>query len=704
MFKKLRKIFYYFLSIVFSALILISSVFFYYGRNLPNESTLIDYTPPTTSKIYSRDGELLEEYAIEHRVIVPFEKIPVIVKGAFMIAEDREFYTHSGISLVSLTRAIIENTAKKSWNKKPAGGSTITQQIAKNLLVGSARSISRKIKEAIMAFRIEATIPKDRILEIYLNQLYLGKGCYGISEACNYYFCKTLDKIEPEEAAFLAAIPSAPSVYINMKSSAKILLKRNSILYQMHELGFISQQELKKAISTPISIKLRKNKFSSPYFSDEIFRIFMQKISKDALLRCGYSITTTMDKNIQHCATESLEDGLIEHSKTQNWRGSITNIKNKMGSFEKTLSDINKNIPSTINRITSCVVIEKNKDCVICKTAENKNIEIQTNTTFYKNANLAIGDVIYIRYLPDSNTYELYQLPETTGGIVIMDPKNGEILGMAGGYSFDISSFNCITQAKRQPGSVIKPFVYAAALEKGLDEFDIIKDKPVNITLSNGIKYCPHNYNNQVFGDTYLRDGLIYSRNLLTVNLALQIGMETISNMLRQAGLIKNKIPISAVLGAIETTPLNIISAFSAFVNEGTMVYPKFVLSITQSNEKHLSKTLEKILVQSKYKNIMSKESANTVKEILHDATKYGTASSLSNFEDEYDIEIGGKTGTTNNFKDAWFIGYITQDSRTYLVCVFVGYQTPKSLGDHATGAQVALPIFANFIKNFSKN
>jgi penicillin-binding protein 1A len=623
------------------------------------------------------------------------------VKGAFIISEDREFYNHSGISFYSLLRAIVENTAKKTWNKKPAGGSTITQQIAKNLLVGNARSITRKFREAIMAFRIESTISKDKIFEIYLNQLYLGKGCYGIVEACNYYFDKRIEDIEPHEAAFLAAIPSAPSVYISPQNYPKILMKRNSILYQMRDMHYISDMQLKKAISTPIKIKLRKNKVSSPYFSDEIFKIFSQIIPREVFLRCGYSITTTMNKRIQYCAAKALEDGLIEFTKTKPWKGVIRNIEKNMNSADKILKDLNAQLPSTINKITACVIYDINDSILMCRDVHGKPIKIEKDQHHYLDASFRVGDVILCRST-GSNTFELYQTPEMTGGIVVMDLSNGDILGMSGGYSFDISSFNCITQAQRQPGSTIKPFIYAAAIEEGMDEYDIIDDKPVSIVLSPGEIYSPHNYSKKSYGRIAMRDGLIYSRNLATVNLALNIGMSPINKLLKTAELANSKIPISGVLGAIETTPLKLLTAFSAFFNAGIMVFPRFILNVEKSSDnKYLDDSTINFLCEERQKSIMSKETAEILNNMLHDVVAYGTANKLFPLEQRYGIKIFGKTGTTNNFKDAWFIGAFTKGGKTYIVCVFVGYHAPRSLGDRASGSRVALPIFANFIHNF---
>jgi penicillin-binding protein 1A len=700
LFRKLLNVFFYFFSFLFLLSGFIITTFFYYGRTLPSESTLLHYSPATTTKIYSANGELIEEYAVEHRVVIPFKKIPAIVKRAFILAEDHDFYEHSGISFYSLLRAIVENTVKKSWNKKPAGGSTITQQIAKNLLIGNERTISRKCREAIMAFRIESTISKDKILEIYLNQLYLGKGCYGIVEACDYYFGKKIEDISPHEAAFLASIPSAPSVYVNSQNMSKILIKRNAILYQLRDLGYISDTQLKDLVSQPITIKFRKNKVSSPYFSDEIFKIFSKIVPREVFLRSGFSITTTMDKKIQYCATKALEDGLINFTKTKPWRGTIGNIEKEMDFVLDILINLNSHLPSTLNKISHCAVLENRNSTLICKNSKNQTIKIPKSKKYYTDANLQIGDVVLCRLLTDG-TYELFQPPKVTGGIAVMDVGNGDILGISGGYSFDISPFNCITQAQRQPGSTIKPFIYAAALQEEMDEYDIINDKPISIILSNGEIYSPHNYSKKSYGETYLRDGLIFSRNLSTVNLARKLGLKPINKMLKDAELVFKNIPISGVLGTIETTPLKLLSACSAFFNDGFMSLPRFMTHIAP-NENLNHETIS-FLCGKCGKSIMDKKTASTIKNMLHDVVKYGTASKLLPLEEEFNTNFFGKTGTTNDFKDAWFVGAFCFDKKTYLVCIFVGYHFPKSLGERASGANVALPIFELFVRNFFK-
>jgi penicillin-binding protein 1A len=682
-------------SAIFVGCSVVGFLFYYYGCDLPSEETLLRYTFPATTRIYSSDGELIEEYAVERRVPVSFKKIPSTVYGAFLIAEDKEFYSHSGISVLSLIRAILENTSKKLWQKKPAGGSTITQQIAKNLFVGTTRSITRKIREAIMAFRIETTIDKNKILEIYLNQLYLGKGCYGVAEACNYYFGKPIEEIAPHEAAFLAAIPSAPSIYINMKDSTKLLAKRNSIIHQMYDFGYISKEQLQSAITQPISIKPRKHKLLAPYFSDEIFRMCSAQVSKHEFFRGGYAIKTTMDKNVQHSAEKALEDGLIAFTKSGAWYGTLGNIDNMKLSQSQRLSDINKLLPPTINKIEACVVTSVSGKVICCQTANNEIRKLDGGV--YASYKPAKGDIVLCRAIDDGKSYELYQTPKVTGGIVVIDFRTGDVLGLSGGFSFGISAFNCITQAVRQPGSTIKPFVYAAALENGKNEYDTIDDAEVSIQLSDGTRYSPKNYSGKTYGKTYLRDGVIYSRNLTTVNLALKVGMPSISAFLKKAELVKNDIPISAVLGSIETSPIKLASAFSAFFNDGIMVYPRFVSQITQAGKQVKSRFCKR-----ESRRLVTTETAKIMKGILRDVVRFGTASKLLHLEEKYGVELYGKTGTTNDFKDAWFIGCMVdaKTQREYLVCIFVGHQKPKSLGERKSGAVVALPIFENFVCN----
>lgn len=686
---KIWNLLYYSVSLLFICVTFVFGIFYYYGNDLPSERTLLDYAPLTTSRIFDTDGNLIEEYAVERRNVLRFDEIPMLAKGAFLIAEDRDFYEHGGVSIQGFLRAVIENTAKKNWNKKPTGGSTITQQVAKNLLVGSARTMRRKIREAIMAFRIENSIPKDKILEIYLNQLYLGKGCYGVSAACEYYFSKKITDASPAEVAFMAAIPSIPNVYVNNLNSKKLQIKINSILYQLYDLGYISKEQLKTAIRTPIKINKNAKHHLYPYYADEIFKLISQRVSKEAFFKCGYKITTVMNSTIQYIATKALEDGLIQYTKHyQAWKPSRFNTDN--------LDKIQQELPHTINTIIPCKVVTPGHDSIIAVDKSGNHITVRFGG--YNNVHVYPGDIILAREI--GNEYELYMQPEVTGGIVVMDATNGDVLAMTGGYSFDISTFNCITQAHRQTGSVIKPFVYAMALEVGMNEYDTISDEPVNIRFSDGQVYAPKNYDNKYLGKLELRNGLILSRNTATVNLAQAIGMNRISSLFIKLGLTNKRFPISAVLGAIDVSPIKVLSAFSIFVNNGKMVKPRFIKRISQFNEQYVSKNLTADLTKSHSIQVISSQTANTIRTILHDVIHYGTAIQLAELEKRFNIEIIGKTGSTNDWKDAWFVGAVTKNNCTLLVGVFVGFPIPKSLGHNAYGAVVAMPIFKSFVSN----
>ncbi|MBQ8651286.1 MAG: transglycosylase domain-containing protein [Alphaproteobacteria bacterium] len=684
---KICSILLYSLGVVFILFVSGGCILYHYGRDLPSELSLLEYNPPKTTRIFASDNTLIEEYAIEHRICKSLESIPRIIKAAFITAEDQYFYKHSGIDIISIARAAIENTIKMSWRKNPAGGSTITQQIAKNLLVGNARNFSRKIREAIMAFRIESSMPKDKILEIYLNQLYLGKGCYGVAEAYQHFFNKSLDQSTPEEAAFLAAIPSAPSIYINKKNSKKMRAKRNQILSNMYEKGYITRDEFFKAVRSNININFSKNKLRMPYVSDEIFRLFSRYVPIENFFTGGYSIKTTIDSTMQHIAEKALEDGLIEQTIKE-----ITPIGNIK---DMSLKEVRQALPNTRNIILPAIITKSSNSIISCEMENGKNVDIRI-----EQKDLSKGDIILLRKV-DSG-YEPYKQPSLTGGIIIMDPSNGDVLAMTGGYNFDISSFNCVTQAKRQPGSTIKPFVYAAAIENGKDENDLVDDKPVHIKLSNGQIYSPKNYDGKTFGKTPLMNGVIYSRNLTTVNLAIEVGMNNISKMLINAELSNKKIPISGVLGSIETSPLKLVSAFSAFVNNGKMIAPRFIKSIECHKNSSVLKTLINKLTKPKEKRIMSTQTASIMGGILRKAIVEGTGKSLLTIEEKCNVKFIGKTGTTNDYKDAWFVGAFEHKFKTYLICVFVGYPIPHSLGEHKTGAKVALPIVSKFIQEFT--
>jgi penicillin-binding protein 1A len=472
-----------------------------------------------------------------------------------------------------------------------------------------------------------------------------------------------------------------------MKDNSKLLLKRNSILSQMHDLGFIDRKQLLDSLAKPINIRNMKSKLLVPYFSEEVRKLFSRHVSTEQFLRGGYNIVTTMDKKLQNIAQKCLEDGLIALEKTKK-RDFIIRAVN--------LQEIERRLPRTVNNIFPVVVEKVHSNFFEAKNVEGKKLIINFEE------NLKTGDFVLCREM-EGGTYELYQEPKVSGGIIVMDADNGDILAMSGGYSFDINSFSCATQAKRQPGSAIKPFVYAAALESGMDENDEIDDRPVTIKLENGKYYSPKNYSRKIYGKMPMRDGLIYSRNLATINLVQKIGYKKILNLLKNIGLVGENFNLSCALGSYEVTLLRLVSSFSIFLNGGDMVHPRFIKYVTQ--QKYGETHLENSMCENKViRRLISEETAISIKNMLRNTAQYGTAQQLDGAFEEYDVDIGGKTGTTNDFKDAWFIGYITKEERTIIVGIFVGYLTPMSLGEHASGSRVALPIFSKFLKEFCRN
>ena len=645
---------------------------------LPSEETLKNYNPPKTTRLFSRDGELIEEYAIEHRIMVNFNEIPMMVKGAFITAEDKEFYKHPGISIFGLARAIVDNTLRRNGNNHLVGGSTITQQIAKNLLVGNSRTITRKIREAIMAFRIENTISKDKILEIYLNHIYLGKGSYGIADACNSYFGKSMEQLEPHEAAFLASIPSAPMIYINNKNSVKLLRKRNAILNSMYESGYITKEQLVACYNKPIAIKHKKQKIYAPYFADEIFRQMTKNMSRDEFFRGGFSIKTTLDKKMQYCAQKALEDGLIDYTKKTKWEGTLGNIYNDKNID---LAVIDDNLPTTLNEICSCVVIDVLKDVLFCKKSSGDLIKVKIACKTYKLAKFFKGDVVLCRKL-EANRFELYQTPKVSGGLVVMDAKSGDVRALVGGFSPDLCSFNCITQSRRQPGSTLKPFIYAFALEHGFNPNSLVDDSPVSITLPDGKVWRPHNFDNKFMGIITLNDALLFSRNCAFVNLARFIGLEPISSLLISCGLYHSSISWAGILGACDVSPLSLASAYTAFFNSGVRVIPTFVEEAAPSSNL-----------------ICSPQVAEHVKYCLGMCASYY----CSKLTVSVNIPVFGKSGTSNNFYDAWFSGGFLLNHRTCVFTVWCGFHHPKSLGLNSFGRNLAFPIAFNFVSSLRK-
>ena len=706
--KSIIIIFIFTISFVFSTL-------WYFSVGLPDYKKLSNYQPPISSRVYSEDKKLIAEYALEKRLFIPFESIPETVINSFLSAEDKNFFSHPGIDAKGILRAVIKNIKNISQNKRLEGASTITQQVAKNFLLTNEVSVKRKIKEAILAFRIERAYTKERILELYLNQIYLGQGSYGIAAASLEYFDKSVKELSYSEAALLAALPKAPSKYNPYKYPKLSKFRRNLVLENLEENNFISKKELIKLKTSKLDLKKRNIKIinEANSFTEEVRRTVKNIYGFEKLYSQGLSISTPLKINYQIQALKSLRKGIEDYDRRQGWRGPLTNkIKNKnwkniisQNKLDPTLNWYFAEIISLNDKEIEFKIVDENKK-IITGILDLENIKWTIPKKKLIQEVHKIGDIIFIK--KNKNSWSLKQYPKVNGGIIALDPYNGDVLALVGGFNFKTSEFNRVTQAKRQPGSAFKPIVYAAALENGLAPNSIILDAPFVESQGVGLKnWKPENYGKKFYGPTTLRKGIEYSRNLMTVRIAKILGLEKILNLSKKLK-IYDEIPelLSVSLGSAETTLINLTSAYSPFVNGGVSVEPKLITriqdrrgkTIFQKNnvkclgcDKFISEETEFPIIQNKNEKVMSEETAYQMNSILQGAVERGTAKKLRSLK----VPIAGKTGTTNDNYDAWFIGF----SSNLVIGVYIGYDNPKTLGKFETGSKVALPIFKDFIE-----
>ena len=701
------------ITIILSGLFFVFSTLWYFSTDLPDYKILANYKPPISSRVHSAEGQLIAEYALQKRLFIPYDYIPKKVINSFLSAEDKNFFSHPGIDVKSITRATIKNFKNTFSNKRLEGASTITQQVAKNFLLTNEVSIKRKIKEAILAFRIERAYSKERIMELYLNQIYLGEGTYGIAAASLEYFDKAVGNLNYQESALLAALPKAPSKYNPYKSIEKAKKRRNFVLRNLYENSYINKSQYENLKNTKIKIKKRKIKLftEANYFSEEVRRIVSNNYGYDNLYKGGLSIRTPLNTNYQIEALKALRQGLEEYDKRHGWRGPITNLEslNWQNYIEEYVTD------ESLNWKTA-KVIEVNKLIVKIELRNKEKGFIDfKNVTWTRTKSfeelLKLNDIIYVKKIKE-NQWNLKQLPKINGSIVVMDPYTGRVLAMVGGFSFKLSEFNRATQAKRQPGSAFKPIVYAAALESGFTPSSLILDAPIVMDQGEGLKtWKPENYGKKFYGPSTLRSGLEKSRNLMTVRVAQNVGFEKISKLTNSFGIYKN-VPelLSVSLGTAETTLVQLTNAYCTFVNGGKKVTTIFIdriqdrrgKTIFNSDKrkclgcKDISYLDDKIpSIEDKRLQIISSETAYQITSMMEGVVKRGTGRKLRNLK----IPLAGKTGTTNNNMDAWFIGFTSK----LVIGVYVGFDEPKTLGKYETGAKAALPIFKKFIKNVVK-
>ncbi|WP_156962040.1 penicillin-binding protein 1A [Candidatus Paracaedibacter symbiosus] len=673
-------------------------VFFLYGRGLSEYDHLKTYEAPVLSRLYATDGQLVSEYAIEKRLFVPFHLIPEQVKLAFIAAEDKNFFYHFGVDVVSTLRALLINTLSNGWQHRPGGASTITQQVAKNFLVGNERSMTRKIKEAIMAFRLEEALPKERIFELYLNQIYLGAGAYGVAAAALIYFDKELDDLSLDEVAFLAALPKAPTALINKQELQRTVHRRNWVIDRMAHLGIVKPRQAELAKTKELQFRThREYPVQAAYFSSEVRRELHHKFAVKTINAGGFTVKTTLDPKLQQLADNALQQGLIDYDRRYGWRGPHTKLTpTDLKNWQEKLKAL-PHVPGMKHWQFAVVLAGNDQEIELGLPSGKKGVLTSESLawahTLAKSIQqpnpLQVGDVVLVDKTEAGN-YILQQIPEVSGAIVVMDPHTGRVLAMSGGYDFEMNQFNCATQAKRQPGSAFKPFVYLAGLERGLTPETKILDRPIHINLGGDRGfYSPRNYTRKYYGSCALRVGLEQSRNVMTIRLAQRIGMTKIIKIAKDFG-IQEQMPrqLAMVLGAGETTVLQLTAAYGMLANGGYKITPRLIDSV----QDRYGNTLLDNTQKNKGELVVNPENIQQLTSMLLGVVARGTAKKLQSLG----FPVAGKTGTTNDYKDTWFVGY-TDD---LVIGVFVGFLAPKSLGDKETGSKVTVPIFENFAKN----
>ncbi len=707
--------------------------FWYYGRDLPAHDQLANYEPPVMTRLHAGDGSLIAEYATEHRVFVPIAAIPDHVIQAFLSAEDKTFYSHPGIDFLGVANAILRNVKNFGQGRRPAGASTITQQVAKNFLLTNEVSIKRKVREAILAFRIEKAYSKERILELYLNEIYLGFNSYGVAAAALNYFDKSLAELTIEEAAYLAALPKAPNNYHPFRKKDAALTRRNWVINRMVEDGFVQADAGIAAKATDLEVRRTEtqSRFKADYFAETVRRELIGQYGEKGLYEGGLSVKVTLRPDMQQIAEKVLRDGLVAYDLRHGWRGPIANFSDAQD-WKKKLSELDP--PPGLGDWDLAVVLKLKRNKVEIAFVDGQKASIplaamkwarpwkedqKLGPAVRKAADvLAIGDVVVVEEVqtPPKKSkkksglkyphYALRQMPQINGAIVALDPHTGRVLAMVGGFSHDESEYNRATQALRQPGSAFKPIVYAAAFDNGYNPASIIMDGPFVIDQGPALgKWKPTNYSKKYYGPSTLRLGMELSRNLMTVRLAQYIGIDKVVDYAKKLGVDDDMKPyLPMALGAGETTLLQLTSAYASFVNGGKKVTPTFIDRIQDRRGKtvfrHDRRVCEvcrtrdwqgdnvPILIDER-EQVLSPATAYQVTSLLEGVILRGTGRRIASLGKP----LAGKTGTTNKARDTWFIGF----SPDLAVGVFAGFDNPRTLGRKEQGASVAAPVFKSF-------
>jgi penicillin-binding protein 1A len=697
-----------------------AGVIYTFSKDLPDTAQLSTYEPPVTTRLHAGDGSILAEYSHERRLFLPSSAIPKLVKQAFISAEDKNFYTHNGVDPEGVGRAL---SVLAQGGRHVQGASTITQQVAKNFLVGNERSIERKIREALISFRIEAAYNKDHILELYLNEIYLGLGNYGVGAAALNYFNKSVNELTISEAAYLAALPKGPNNYHPFQHRERALERRNYVIERMVADGVISHEEGEKAKAEPLGVNprvLSPNTYVAGFFAEEVRRELLERYGEKKLYEGGLSVRSTLDPKIQAWTRKALTDGLVRFDEAHGFRGAMRHI------------DISTDWGIPLAEIPALGDVRPWRLAVVLETSEGAaRIGLQPNreksgevarerqTGFLAQEGmrwtgrslrtaLTPGDVIYVEPLaarPDQ--YRLRQIPEISGAMVAMDPHTGRVFSMVGGFSFDQSEFNRATQALRQPGSSFKPFVYATALDNGYTPSSSILDEPISVVQADGSVWSPENFEGgHGTGAHPLRYGVEHSKNMMTVRLAKDVGMPLIAEYAKRFGVYDDMPPYLALsLGAGETTLMRMVTAYSMLANGGKRIkstlidriQDRYGHTVFRHDEREClgcdapkweSQNEPRLL--DRREQVLDPLTAYQITSIMEGVIQRGTGVSIK----AVGKHLAGKTGTTNEAKDLWFIGF----SPDLCVGVFIGYDRPRSMGDHAQAALYAAPIFRDFM------
>ncbi|TPW33672.1 penicillin-binding protein 1A [Martelella alba] len=720
-------------------LVVALGVALYLGRvakDLPDYEVLSQYAPPVTTRIYAENGDLMTEYAHERRLFLPIDAIPMRVRGSFLSAEDKNFYTHPGIDVVGLTRAVLTNIKNIGSGRRPVGASTITQQVAKNFLLSSDQTIERKVKEAILSFRIEQAYSKDKILELYLNEVYFGMNAYGIADAALTYFDKPVSDLTIAESAYLAAVLKGPANYDPYRHPDAALERRNWVIDRMAENGYITDEEADEAKQQPLGVVSSHDNGAvagDEYYAEAVRRDLLEKYGEKTLYEGGLSVRTSLDPQMQEFANKALRDGLVKYDEKAGFQKPVDHI-DTAGDWGIPLSKIaplwdvpewklavvlgvddkgvDIGIRPPINagnkvdtaRVTGRISADDMKWAYRFQEKGKKNAKSPAGV-------LEPGDVIYVEPVGDTgDAYRLRQIPKVQGGLVAMDPQTGRVLAMSGGFAFSKSQFNRATQAMRQPGSSFKPIVYSAALDNGYTPASVVMDAPIEIE-SGGEIWKPQNYGGDFSGPQTLRTGIEKSKNLMTVRLANDLGMDVVADYAERFGIYDHMEPVLAMaLGSGETTVMRMVSAYSVIANGGKQVTPTLIDRIQDRygetifqhedrqcmdcNAAQWTGQDEPVLVDTR-EQVLDPMTAYQITTMMEGVIQRGTGATAVHL----DRPVAGKTGTTNDEKDAWFVGF----TPNLVAGLYVGFDQPAPLGHLGTGGSLAAPIFNEFMTDALK-